>query len=546
MPVPTNLTAATALVIPSLPYSVTLDAFEVPSDSLWFRYDKVVGGYTALGLAAPVPLLTGDYIPRVDVYTGTADDLEPYLGILAINVPFTTPLQQVVLSYFFEVSNAGSPTFTEQLQFELFPGPVAAAPGGSFAINDDTEGFPMAIVSSTDGSVLQSFPFPAGERAGMLPEGQSIWHDQANKRAKVYDALFREVATVDWAPLLDHDDQPEAPMSASETLFYVGDIGRFTGTPRNAMVTTVTATGEVGATVWDLGAYFLWAIAPSIDDTILYYVNDNTEGPIKRWDLVNDVALSDLVAGVASYNNNRDLLVMSDGSVVHAYSGASPFVRVYSAAGATVTTIALASNPNRMANAGDGVSFWVWTFPSGGLSRFTRYLASDGTELESVDSPNSTGGIWQGASPGTPTEAHSTSCPFLQPPGALPPITFEPLEPVWGTRTLVQRRLRRAPHLSDEQVWMFYRQLQIDLQAGVGLSSGQGEDPLLMLRYSDDGGHTWSDIITVSAGRQGKTRARAMFRRLGRSRDRVFEVSVSDPVPWFLIDAYLDVERGTN
>lgn len=121
-----------------------------------------------------------------------------------------------------------------------------------------------------------------------------------------------------------------------------------------------------------------------------------------------------------------------------------------------------------------------------------------------------------------------------------------PPEPTYTTEEILTRRLRRAPHLSDEQQILFYSQLQIDLQAGMGLASGQGSDPLLMLRYSDDGGHTWSDVITVGAGRMGEYKARAIFRRLGRSRDRVFEVSVSDPIAWFLVDAYLAFEKGIS
>lgn len=545
MPVPTNITPETALVIPSLPYSVTLDAFEVPSESLWFRYNKVVGGNTVLVMAAPDPLVTGTYVPRIDAYYADENgDLQPYLNILSINKPITTPIDsQIIISYYWEVQQVGG-AFTEQLAFQAIPGPVAAAPAGSFVINDDTEGFPIAIVSSDSGAVLQSFPFPAGERAAVLASGVSAWHDQQNKRFGVYSPVFAHIATTVWADAV-FATAYEAPMSATAATFFLGSRGEG---GQNARVTTMDAAGALGATTWDLGSVGLRAIAPSLDATILYYIQDTTEAAIKRWDLVNDVALSDLAAGVASYTNGKDLLVMADGSIVAAYTAVvSPFVRRYSAAGATLNTYALANYPNRLAHAGDGTSFWVWTFPSAGVSRFTQYRASDGVVLATVDGPNATGGIWNGTNPLTPTEAHSTSCPFtLLPPPGLPPIVFAPPEPVYGTRVLVQRRLRRAPHISDEQKIIFYRQLQIDLQAGVGLNDGQGEDPQVMLRYSDDGGHTWSDIVTVSAGRMGKTRARAIYRNLGWSRDRVFEVTVSDPVSWYLIDAYLDVERGTN
>lgn len=66
-------------------------------------------------------------------------------------------------------------------------------------------------------------------------------------------------------------------------------------------------------------------------------------------------------------------------------------------------------------------------------------------------------------------------------------------------------------------------------------------EPRVMLRWSDDGGHTWSNEYLCGAGFGGEFRRRVEWRRLGRSRDRIYEVSTSDAVPWRIVDAYLDV-----
>jgi hypothetical protein len=108
------------------------------------------------------------------------------------------------------------------------------------------------------------------------------------------------------------------------------------------------------------------------------------------------------------------------------------------------------------------------------------------------------------------------------------------------------RRLRRAPHLSSEQMWQFFNLLKLDIQAGVGLVTGQGSDPQLMLKWSDDGGFTWSNEHWVSAGKIGQYRRRAIWRRMGRGRDRVYEVTMSDPVLWALLDAEIDATKGTS
>jgi hypothetical protein len=108
------------------------------------------------------------------------------------------------------------------------------------------------------------------------------------------------------------------------------------------------------------------------------------------------------------------------------------------------------------------------------------------------------------------------------------------------------RRLRRAPHITSDLQRQYFHELQIQFQPGVGLSTGQGQDPQAMLRWSSDGGSTWSNEYWVSIGKQGKFLNRAIWRRLGFARDRVFEVSITDPVKAVIISANLKAEAGEN
>ena len=71
-----------------------------------------------------------------------------------------------------------------------------------------------------------------------------------------------------------------------------------------------------------------------------------------------------------------------------------------------------------------------------------------------------------------------------------------------------------------------------------------GANPQLMLRWSDDGGHTWNGERTTSMGRTGQYGTRAIFRRLGMTlklRDRVYEVSGTDPVKVAIMGAELQI-----
>ena len=149
------------------------------------------------------------------------------------------------------------------------------------------------------------------------------------------------------------------------------------------------------------------------------------------------------------------------------------------------------------------------------------------------------------------------------------------------------RRLRRAPHLVADFQRQYFDELQIQFQPGVGTTglsvavSGMfiGDPyiiypnaeliigpmdivylgtknaingntptnyPQAMLRWSNDGGSTWSREYWVTIGQLGKYKNRAIWRRLGMARDRVFEVSISDPVNAVIVSANLKATAGDN
>lgn len=100
------------------------------------------------------------------------------------------------------------------------------------------------------------------------------------------------------------------------------------------------------------------------------------------------------------------------------------------------------------------------------------------------------------------------------------------------------RRSRTFPHIQDESERFVINSLEVDFEGGVGLTSGQGVNPLVWLRLSKDGGHTWSNEYQAGIGALGNYKARAVWRRLGYQRDATFEVSVSDPVKVYICGAY--------
>lgn len=104
-------------------------------------------------------------------------------------------------------------------------------------------------------------------------------------------------------------------------------------------------------------------------------------------------------------------------------------------------------------------------------------------------------------------------------------------------------RVRAAPHVASGFQKIGHNNIQFDIETGVGLPVGQGSDPQLKLRWSDDNGHSFSNQRTASIGKIGEYRKRVRFLRLGQSRDRVYEISFSDPVPFTLLGAHLNAEQ---
>lgn len=112
-----------------------------------------------------------------------------------------------------------------------------------------------------------------------------------------------------------------------------------------------------------------------------------------------------------------------------------------------------------------------------------------------------------------------------------------------------KRWMRTLPHLSAPSLeYIYYNRLQLDMQVGVGVISGESQDiePQVMLSWSNDGGYTWSSEVWKSAGKIGEYNKRVIWNRLGRSRDRVFKFAGTSKTKVFLIGAYLETDSGLN
>lgn len=117
--------------------------------------------------------------------------------------------------------------------------------------------------------------------------------------------------------------------------------------------------------------------------------------------------------------------------------------------------------------------------------------------------------------------------------GILDPDTHEEWgdpQRTWWTYQSIYAEHQRASHQRFELV----------VNAGHGVATGQGADPLATLKVSDDGGETWRTRPTRSLGKIGEYGKRVQWWNLGSSRDRVYGVEVTDPVELFVVDTHIE------
>ena len=110
------------------------------------------------------------------------------------------------------------------------------------------------------------------------------------------------------------------------------------------------------------------------------------------------------------------------------------------------------------------------------------------------------------------------------------------------------QRVRQLPPLNSSNLGFGAGQrLLMDkanfiLQTGVGIASGQGSDPQIMVQYSKDG-EDWSTERWLDIGRMGETLIKVEFQGMVSFYDISFRITVSDPVFCSLHDGSISIKE---
>jgi len=102
----------------------------------------------------------------------------------------------------------------------------------------------------------------------------------------------------------------------------------------------------------------------------------------------------------------------------------------------------------------------------------------------------------------------------------------------------------RGRHIYKDKMTVRFPKLELGLEPGTGLATGQGVEPVAGLRISKDGGNSWGTQTFAKMGATGRYRNRLQWRRLGVGRDIVCEITISDPVKRVFTDATLTLDIG--
>lgn len=183
----------------------------------------------------------------------------------------------------------------------------------------------------------------------------------------------------------------------------------------------------------------------------------------------------------------------------------------------------------------EGHTFWVLTFPT--ANKTWVYDASTGFwhERESIYSHSA--GRWRASCYAYFNGKHLIGDHSL-------PYIYELDLDLYEEGDNELKCVRACPVIHEDQKLLFHHALEIEFEAGVGGEQVKAENPKAMLKWSDDGGHTWSNEHWADIGKMGEYGKRAIWRRLGRSRNRVYEVTITDPVKRVIMGANLTASKG--
>jgi hypothetical protein len=114
-----------------------------------------------------------------------------------------------------------------------------------------------------------------------------------------------------------------------------------------------------------------------------------------------------------------------------------------------------------------------------------------------------------------------------------------------NTDTMIRTRVTQSINgalLGDEGHEVEMSRMEFIMEQGVGLISGQGEVPRMMIEASFDGGNSWPAKDWVDLGRMGQNSLRVEWFNFDVFTDMILRLTLSDPVAFSIHSAKIDLQ----
>lgn len=113
--------------------------------------------------------------------------------------------------------------------------------------------------------------------------------------------------------------------------------------------------------------------------------------------------------------------------------------------------------------------------------------------------------------------------------------------------TIIDRDASTGP-LQNNGLSFFISEIEVTTESGVGNTVDPGQDPMISLSISKNGGYTYGNELARSLGKKGEYDARQRWRKMGGRVPRfaTFKISVSDEVTPVIIKIEANIESGTQ
>jgi hypothetical protein len=266
------------------------------------------------------------------------------------------------------------------------------------------------------------------------------------------------------------------------------------------------------------------------DDTTEFFHNTgNADFPFER---VSGAYIErGILSGLTACKLDNSLFWLDNNGQVQKVAGYTPQIISDRSIEYQIAKMTTVSDAHAYAYVQEGHSFYVLVFPS-----------EDKAFAYDVES-----GMWHTRTSGYEGYRHRGNCYALfnnkriigdYENGKLYEYDFDTYD---GNQAIARARVTHPEGYS-----IFHYSLEVEFESGVGLITGDATDPDAILRYSDDHGKTWSSELWRKIGKIGEYEHRSRWNKLGRSKDRIYEIILPGQHRRVIIGATLKVAGGKH